>query len=131
MRRIVWVNLAASLVLAFLAQATAAAHALDLRVLASGYINPVMAPPDGIKVGAGETITLVLTIPGAKFSHGVTLPSVDGLRLDGTGSNPFAHTLNFGVTPLRKGVLVVPAFDIRADDGQSYHVNALKLRAGG
>lgn len=108
-------------------------------VLSLGLASPAFAAaslteqfiPDAAHAVVGQPTTITLTVKGAKVSGAVKLPQVAGLTLNGSGTNPSANSedFNFFVTPTRAGDLTIPAFDIRTDDGQTLHVNAIKLHA--
>ena len=77
-----------------------------------------------------EVVTTVeLVVTGAKVSQPISWPKVDGLTLNGTGFNPHTNAFSFFLTPSRVGDFTVPAFDIRADDGQTLHVGPNKFHA--
>ena len=83
---------------------------------------------DTTRITIDMPTTIVLAITGAKVST-VSLPSVSGLTLNGTGNNPARHEYNFFVTPTKPGDVTIPAFDIKTDDGQALHVDAITLHA--
>jgi hypothetical protein len=104
--------------------------ALSLLTLATAArgadaITPQLSSDDGNVVG--QPITLTLTIKSGSVTN-ITLPKVDGLTLNGSGTNP--PDFNFFITPTRAGDFTIPAFDIRTDDGQTIHVNAVKFHVG-
>ncbi|HEV3272146.1 MAG TPA: hypothetical protein VGZ93_08200 [Candidatus Methylacidiphilales bacterium] len=80
----------------------------------------------GIAVGVPVTVTLSGPVgnPG-DFS----LPYVDGLTVTGSGADPNTKppSYNFFVTPAHAGDFTIPAFYIHSKDGQTFHVQALKL----
>jgi hypothetical protein len=80
-------------------------------------------------VGVGSATTIQLTISNGKVSKPVQLPAVDGLTLNGTGTNPQPHSfaLTFFVTPAHAGDFTIPAFDIQTDAGETLHVNPIVL----
>jgi len=79
-------------------------------------------------VVAGQPVTITLSGPVGKPGE-FKLPLVDGLTVNGSGANPNTNppSYNFFVTPAHAGDFTIPAFDIRSDDGQTFHVQALKL----
>jgi hypothetical protein len=95
--------------------------------LAAGAVS-VHLIPDADKAVVGVPTTITFAITGAKMSA-MSLPSVGGLTLNGSGSNPMRHEFNFFVTPTRAGDIAIPAFDIKTDDGQTLHVAAIALHA--
>lgn len=122
-----------ALVLVSMAAPVLAAASLTVQIMGSGYTAGGQAPQDGAKIGAGETVTIMLTVTNGKVSQAIRLPHVDGLVVNGSGTNPGAHSesFTFFVTPTRAGDITIPAFDIRTDEGQTLHVNAIKLRVAG
>jgi hypothetical protein len=94
---------------------------------AAGSVK-VQLLPAADKAMVGVPTTIVLAITGAKVSA-VNLPSVSGLTLNGSGTNPARHEYNFFVTPTRAGDITISAFDIKSDDGQTLHVEAITLHA--
>jgi hypothetical protein len=83
-------------------------------------------------VTAGVPVTIVLSGPVGKPGE-FSLPRVDGLTVNGSGADPYTKppSYNFFVTPAHVGDFTIPAFDIHSDDGQTFHVQALKLHATG
>jgi hypothetical protein len=79
-------------------------------------------------VVAGQPVTITLSGPVGKPGE-FSLPHVDGLTVNGSGADPNTKppSYNFFVTPARAGDFTIPAFDIHSDDGQTFHVQALKL----
>jgi hypothetical protein len=79
-------------------------------------------------VAVGVPVTITLSGPVGKPGE-FKLPDVDGLTVNGTGADPNTHppSYNFFVTPAHAGDFTIPAFDIHSDDGQTFHVQALKL----
>ena len=79
-------------------------------------------------VVAGVPVTITLSVPGGKLGE-FKLPHVEGLTVNGSGHDPNTNppSYNFFVTPAHAGDFTIPAFDIRSDDGQTFHVQALKL----
>jgi hypothetical protein len=110
-----------------LALAVAALLATTQLALAAGTVK-VRLLPDGDKATVGSPTTISIIITGAKVTS-VNLPSVNGLTLNGTGTNPNAHEYNFFVSPTRAGDFTIPAFDVKADDGEILHVPAIALHA--
>jgi hypothetical protein len=104
-----------ALLLAFVAWPALAAATLKQEVIG------------GVSVGAATTIQL--TISNGKVSKPVQLPAVDGLTLNGSGTNPQPHSfaLTFFVTPAHAGDITIPAFDIQTDAGETLHVNPIVL----
>ena len=84
-------------------------------VFAAGTVK-VRLLPDGDKATVGSPTTISIIITGVKVTT-VNLPSVSGLTLNGTGTNPNAHEYNFFVSPTHAGDFTIPAFDVKADDG--------------
>jgi uncharacterized protein (DUF58 family) len=107
------------------APAAIAAASLTVQIGGNG------PPARGTKVSVGETVTIGLMVKNGKVTEQVKLPPVDGLTLNGSGTNPGANSANFYffVTPTRAGDFIVPAFDIHTADGQTLHVNAITLHA--
>jgi hypothetical protein len=74
-------------------------------------------------VTAGVPVTLELhgPVPGP---GGITLPSVSGLTVNGTGTDPNQSppVCTFFVTPAHAGDYTIPAFNIQSSDGKVYHV---------
>jgi hypothetical protein len=81
-------------------------------------------------VAAGEPVTITLKGPVGKPGE-FSLPHVHGLTVNGSGADPNTKppSYNFFVTPASAGDFTIPAFDIHSDDGQTFHVQALKLHA--
>jgi len=81
-------------------------------------------------VVAGQPVTITLNGPVGKPGE-FSLPRVDGLTVNGSGADPYTKppSYNFFVTPAHAGDFTIPAFDIHSDDGQTFHVQALKLHA--
>ena len=94
-------------------------------------IGPV--PPDGVKASVGDVLTIVLTVTNGKISQPIQLPSVDGLAVNGSGTNPGTNSeeLTFFVTPTRGGDITIPAFTIQTDDGETLEVNPIILHVTG
>ena len=90
-------------------------------------LGPV--PQDGVKASVGDVLTIVLTVTNGKISQAIRLPDVDGLAVNGSGTNPLADSedFTFFVTPTRAGDITIPAFDIRTDDGETLEVNPIIL----
>jgi hypothetical protein len=81
---------------------------------------------------AGVPVTITLKGPVGKPGE-FSLPHVDGLTVNGTGGDPNTNppSYNFFVTPAHAGDYTIPAFDVRSDDGKTYHVQALTLHVTG
>jgi uncharacterized protein (DUF58 family) len=97
--------------------------------LADDPVTVTTIPARG-NVNVGEVLTLTITVKGVNVAN-INLPNVDGLTLNGTGTNPQAdhEDFNFFLTPSRAGDFVIPAFDIKTVDGQTLHVNQIKIHA--
>jgi uncharacterized protein (DUF58 family) len=106
---------------------TAALFAASGPAFAAGAVK-VSVLPDAAKAVVGTPTTIIIAITGAKVSA-VSLPSVNGLTLNGSGNNPQRHEYNFFLTPTRAGDITIPAFDIKTDDDQTLHVDAITLHA--
>ena len=80
----------------------------------------------GIGVGVPVTLELHGPTPGP---GGITLPSVSGLTVNGSGNNPYQSppVCTFFVTPAHAGDFTIPAFNIKSADGKDYHVLAFTL----
>jgi BatD DUF11 like domain len=118
------------LVLLLLAPAAPALAAAALTVQMETYGGPELG--NGVDTTVGQTYTLQLILRNGKVSKAITLPSVDGLTLSGTGTQPWAPSsisYNFFITPSRAGDFTIPAFDIRTDAGETLHVDAIKFHA--
>ncbi|MGA3172448.1 MAG: BatD family protein [Chthoniobacteraceae bacterium] len=99
--------------------------------LADDPVTVTTIPARGnVNVGEVLTLTLTITVKGVNVAN-INLPNVDGLTLNGTGTNPQAdhEDFNFFLTPSRAGDFVIPAFDIKTVDGQTLHVNQIKIHA--
>jgi len=110
-----------------LALALIAALAVPGAAFAAGTVK-VRLLPDASQAMVGSPTTISIIITGVAVTT-VNLPSVSGLTLNGTGTNPNAHEYNFFVSPDRAGDYVIPAFDVKADDGEVLHVPAIALHA--
>lgn len=97
---------------------------------AAGSVKVALIPAANAAV-VGQPTTITVTVAHAQVSAPVALPAVSGLTLNGSGTNPGANSedFNFFVTPMRSGDFTIPAFDIRADDGETLHVEAITLHA--
>jgi hypothetical protein len=80
-------------------------------------------------VEAGVPVTLELPGP-TPGPGGITLPSVDGLTVNGAGSDPNQSppVCTFFVTAAHAGSFTIPAFDVTSADGKNYHVLAFTLQ---
>ena len=96
---------------------------------ASGPVADIVPQIVG-DVVAGQPVTITLNGPVGKPGE-FSLPHVDGLTVSGSGADPNTKppSYNFFVTPEHAGDFTIPAFDIHSDDGQTFHVQALKLHA--
>lgn len=124
---------AAALVFVSVATTALAAATLTINVQGIGYTSGGPTPGSGAKISVGEAVTITLRVANGKVTGPVRLPAVDGLVLNGSGTNPGPHSeeFNFFVTPTRGGAFAIPPFGIRTDDGQTLHVGAIKLRVVG
>jgi hypothetical protein len=102
---------------------------VTMAALADDAVTVTMIPEKG-DIDVGGVVTLTITIKGPKVAN-INLPNVDGLTLNGTGTNPQPdhEDFNFFLTPSRAGDFVIPAFDIKTVDGQTLHVNQIKIHA--
>jgi hypothetical protein len=93
----------------------------------SGPSTDVTPQIDG-DVVAGTPVTITISGPVGQPGE-FNLPSVDGLTVNGSGSNPNTTPpeLTFFVTPAHAGTYTIPAFYIHSDDGKNYHVLPLTL----
>jgi hypothetical protein len=95
---------------------------------------------DPREVNVGDPAIVTLSVQGGSII-GIQLPPVDGLQVGGTnfqiksveenGSYSTSVELNISITPTRPGNFVIPAFDIRTQEGDVLHVKAMKLHALG
>lgn len=94
--------------------------------IAAGTVTSEIIPPESDTVGT--PVTIVLTVKNAKVDA-IKLPHVDGLELNGSGTNPGSSSedFTFFLTPKHAGNFTIPAFDIHTADGQTLHVQAIKL----
>jgi len=96
-----------------------------------GHAVDIVSQIVGVVV-AGQPVTITLSGPVGKPGE-FNLPNVSGLTVNGSGANPYSNppSYNFFVTPAHTGDFTIPAFDIHSDDGQTFHVKALKLHVTG
>jgi hypothetical protein len=87
--------------------------------------------PENGAVDVGGVVTIIVTVKDANATPPINLPAVDGLTLNGSGTVPGDHQMQytFFVTPAHAGDFVIPAFDIGTTDGQTLHVSPIKLHA--
>jgi hypothetical protein len=104
---------------------------------AAGSVT-VQVGDGGMRMSSGKAVytmwvdvvtTVELVVANAKVSQPIQWPAVDGLTLNGNGFDPHRNAFTFFLTPSRVGDFTVPAFDIRADDGQTLHVGPIKFHA--
>jgi len=97
----------------------------------------VVVNVDGKQIKANQPATMYvevattveLVVIGAKVSQPISWPKVNGLTLSGSGSDLHRNAFTFFLTPTRTGDFTVPAFDFRADDGETLHVDPIKFHA--
>jgi hypothetical protein len=126
-RRAVWRRAAFALALTFAATPCLAAASLTVKVDQNGNQLASGLPVYTMHVNVPTTIELVVT--GAKLIQPVPWPNVNGLTLNGSGYDPNQHAYTFFLSPSRPGDFVVPAFNVRADDGETLHVGPIKFHA--
>jgi hypothetical protein len=82
-------------------------------------------------VNVGVPATIELTVTGGKVSGPVALPTVAGLTLNGSGTNPQPRleSFTFFVTSTHAGDFTIPAFDLHTDTGETLHVAPITLYA--
>jgi hypothetical protein len=101
---------------------------------ASAYARSTPSVGEATTTGVGDAVTIKLAVAEGRVSRKVDLPLVDGLIVDGAGQQPAGETSTiviFFVTPKRAGDVTIPAFDFNTDDGQSLHVEPIKLHVIG
>lgn len=105
-----------------------AATSLAVRVdPGGGYRTP--SAGNAITARVDVLINIELTVTNGKVSKPIEFPSVDGIRLSGSGNNPKSGSLifYFFLTPTRTGDFTIRPFDIRTDEGRILHVDAIKF----
>jgi oxygen tolerance protein BatD len=105
-----------------------AATSLAVRVdPGGGYRTP--SAGNAITARVDVLVNIELTVTNGKVSKPIEFPSVDGIRLSGSGNNSNSGSLifYFFLTPTRTGDFTIRPFDIRTDEGQSLHVDAIKF----
>ena len=116
--------------LVLVAMATQGLAAATLKVEVEGTGDFGRAVGNVTQTIVNQMVTIQFTVTNGKVSQRVKLPPVDGLTVNGTGTQPQSHgeTYNFFLTPSRTGDITIPTFDIRTDDGEMLHIDAIKLR---
>ena len=125
-----WRYLLLVISLAVLAGPALAAATLQVELLVSGQPTLRGARLNGpIPAPVAVPFTIVVKINHGKVGDGVKLPLVDGLTLNGSGTDtqPQYVAYNFFVIPERVGDFTIPAFDVRTDDGETLHAAAISL----
>jgi hypothetical protein len=92
-----------------------------------GYVTP--SPGSAITAWVEELVNVQVTVTNGKVSKPVEFPSVDGLRVTGSGNNSkgSAVILLFILTPTRPGDFTTRPVDFRTDEGQAVHVDAIRF----
>ena len=121
------IRLLIALVLTFMATPCFAAASVTVLVDQNGDEMASNLPVYTMYVDVATTVELV--VRGAKVSQPISWPKVNGLPLTGSGYNPHENAFSFFLTPSRVGDFTVPAFVIRADDGEMLHVGPIKFHA--
>ena len=124
-RRQWWWGALLSLVLVVAAAPAFAAASVSVSVGEGGMQMSSGKAVYAMQVDGTTTVELVVT--NAKVSQPISWPKVDGLTLNGSGSDPHRNAFSFFLTPTRAGDFTVPAFDFRTDDGQTLHVGPIKF----
>ncbi len=96
----------------------------------------LMQQVDPPEVNVGDQVVVTLTVQGGTVGD-VRLPPVDGLQVVGTrsatnitfsnGTLSRSLSLNFALVPSRAGDIVIPAFDVRTQEGELLHVKTMKV----
>jgi hypothetical protein len=126
-RRRLWRATVIALIFGLIVAPAFAAGSVTVQVDEGGFHVSTGKPVYTMWVEVVTTVELV--VAGAKVSQPIQWPQVDGLTLSGSGYNPHTNAFSFFLTPTRVGDFTVPAFDIRADDGQTLHVGPIKFHA--
>ena len=114
--------------------------ALGCSATSSFAAATLMQQVDPNQVNVGEQVVVTLTVQGGTVGE-VNLPPVDGLKVAGTqsatnitfsnGTFSRSLSLNYSLIPSRVGDLVIPAFDIRTQEGEMLHVKAITIHVIG
>ena len=95
----------------------------------------VVATVDRNHVAFGESVTLTITVQGARNAPRPSVPPVDGLQIQYTGqsmqvvmgdSNSQSLSFTYQVMPGRTGESVIPAIEVNVN-GNVYHTEPIKL----
>ena len=122
-----WRGASVALAFAFTGTACLAAASVTVKVDQGGNQLASNLPVYVMHVNVPTTIELVVT--GAKLIQPVPWPNVNGLTLNGSGYDPNQRAYTFFLSPSRPGDFIVPAFNVRADDGETVHVGPIKFHA--
>ena len=95
----------------------------------------VVATVDRNRIGFGESVTMTIAVQGAQNAEQPSLPSIDGLQAQYTGSkwnvvmgSSSSQSISFSyqITPSRTGEFTIPAIDVNMG-GKSYRTEPIKL----
>jgi len=96
----------------------------------------LMQQVDPPEVNVGDQVVVTLTLQGGTVND-LRLPPVEGLQVVGTrsatnitfsnGTLARSLSLNFALVPSHVGDIVIPAFDVRTQEGDLLHVKAMTV----